>query len=54
MRQVQQVKGLGVFAAELVVVHGANHPDVLPYRNADSPRRSPSEIGRPPDLRDLS
>jgi DNA-3-methyladenine glycosylase II len=27
---VQQVKGLGPFAAELVVVRGANAPDALP------------------------
>ncbi|MEW2167261.1 DNA-3-methyladenine glycosylase 2 family protein [Streptomyces sp. NPDC007084] len=32
MRRVQRVKGLGVFAAELVVVRGAGHPDVLPTR----------------------
>ncbi len=30
LRQVQQVKGLGPFAAELVVVRGANAPDVVP------------------------
>ena len=30
LRQVQQVTGLGPFAAELVVVRGANFPDVLP------------------------
>jgi DNA-3-methyladenine glycosylase II len=28
---VQQVKGLGPFAAELVVVRGANVPDALPH-----------------------
>ena len=28
--QVQQVKGLGPFAAELVVVRGANAPDAVP------------------------
>lgn len=28
--QVQQVKGLGPFAAELVVIRGANAPDALP------------------------
>ncbi|ROT34022.1 DNA-3-methyladenine glycosylase [Micromonospora sp. HM5-17] len=28
--QVRQVKGLGPFAAELVVLRGANHPDGLP------------------------
>ena len=30
MAQVQQVKGLGPFAAELVVLRGANAPDVAP------------------------
>jgi len=28
--QVQEIKGLGPFAAELVVIRGANFPDVLP------------------------
>ncbi|WP_406375169.1 DNA-3-methyladenine glycosylase 2 family protein [Streptomyces sp. NBC_00647] len=40
MRQVQQVKGLGAFAAELVVVRGAGHPDVLPAQE----RRLAAEI----------
>ncbi len=30
IRAVQEIKGLGPFAAELVVVRGANAPDVLP------------------------
>jgi DNA-3-methyladenine glycosylase II len=30
VRTVQQVKGLGPFAAELVVIRGANAPDALP------------------------
>ena len=30
IERVQQVKGLGPFAAELVVVRGANAPDALP------------------------
>jgi DNA-3-methyladenine glycosylase II len=30
--RVQQVKGLGPFAAELVVLPGVNAPDVLPHR----------------------
>ena len=32
VRTVQEVKGLGPFAAELVVVRGANAPDALPGR----------------------
>ncbi len=30
VRTVQEVQGLGPFAAELVVIRGANAPDVLP------------------------
>jgi len=37
---VQQVKGLGPFAAELVVVRGANAPDALPRHE----RRLDAEI----------
>lgn len=34
MRRVQEIKGLGPFAAELVVIRGANAPDVLPRHEA--------------------
>jgi len=50
VQHVQQVKGLGPFAAELVVVRGANAPDALPRHE----RRLDAEIaerygpGRPP------
>jgi DNA-3-methyladenine glycosylase II len=37
---VQQVKGLGPFAAELVVVRGANAPDALPHHE----RRLDAEV----------
>jgi DNA-3-methyladenine glycosylase II len=30
VQQVRQVKGLGPFSAELVVIRGSNHPDALP------------------------
>jgi len=40
VRRVQQVKGLGPFAAELVVVRGANAPDALPRHE----RRLDAEI----------
>jgi len=40
IRSIQQIKGLGPFAAELVVLRGANAPDVLP-RNE---RRLDAEI----------
>jgi DNA-3-methyladenine glycosylase II len=42
VRQVQQVKGLGVFSAELVVLRGANHPDALPTQE----RRLEAEIAK--------
>jgi DNA-3-methyladenine glycosylase II len=34
IRTVQEVKGLGPFAAELVVIRGANTPDALPAHEA--------------------
>jgi len=34
VERVQQVKGLGPFAAELVVVRGANAPDAVPHHEA--------------------
>ncbi len=40
VQRVQQVKGLGPFAAELVVVRGANVPDALPHHE----RRLDAEI----------
>jgi DNA-3-methyladenine glycosylase II len=40
VRRVEQVKGLGPFAAELVVVRGANAPDALPRHE----RRLDAEI----------
>ena len=40
IQRVQQVKGLGPFAAELVVVRGANAPDALPRHE----RRLEAEI----------
>lgn len=40
MQAVQQIKGLGPFAAELVVIRGANAPDALPQHE----RRLSNEI----------
>ncbi len=40
VQRVQQVKGLGPFAAELVVLRGANAPDALPHHE----RRLEAEI----------
>jgi DNA-3-methyladenine glycosylase II len=34
LREVQQIRGLGPFAAELVVIRGANFADVLPKNEA--------------------
>jgi len=42
MEQVQQITGLGPFAAELVVIRGANFPDVLPR----SEKRLEAEIAK--------
>ena len=53
IHQVQQIKGLGPFAAELVVLRGANAPDGLPRNDkrlaaeiADryGPDRTPNEV----------
>jgi DNA-3-methyladenine glycosylase II len=41
VQRVQQVKGLGPFAADLVVLRGANAPDALPRHE----RRLDAEIG---------
>lgn len=40
MAQVQQIKGLGPFASELVVIRGANAPDVAPRQE----RRLEAEV----------
>jgi len=42
VRRVQEVKGLGPFAAELVVLRGANAPDAIPHHD----RRLDAEITR--------
>ena len=59
LAQVQQIKGLGPFAAELVVIRGANFPDVLPQNEerlnaeirkqygTDEPLASITEAWRP-------
>ncbi|WP_241666305.1 DNA-3-methyladenine glycosylase family protein [Mycobacterium marseillense] len=39
-RQIRQIKGLGPFGAELVVIRGANAPDALPHHE----RRLDAEI----------
>jgi DNA-3-methyladenine glycosylase II len=41
VERVRGVKGLGPFAAELVIVRGANHPDALPHHE----KRLEADIG---------
>jgi DNA-3-methyladenine glycosylase II len=45
VQHVQQVKGLGPFAAELVVVRGANAPDVLPRHEQRLDAEIPERYG---------
>jgi DNA-3-methyladenine glycosylase II len=44
---VQEVKGLGLFAAELVVVRGANAPDALPRHERRLDTEVSERYGRP-------
>ena len=44
---VQEVKGLGPFAAELVVVRGANAPDALPHHERRLDAEVVERYGRP-------
>lgn len=44
---VQQVKGLGPFAAELVVLRGANAPDAVPHHEARLTDEVRERYGRP-------
>lgn len=44
---VQQVKGLGPFAAELVVLRGANAPDAVPHHEARLSDEVRERYGRP-------
>ncbi|MFI0964876.1 DNA-3-methyladenine glycosylase family protein [Streptomyces sp. NPDC021080] len=54
MRQVQQAKGLGAFAAELVVVRGANHPDVLPTQEPRLAAEIAEQYGPDRELTEIS
>ncbi|SES07289.1 DNA-3-methyladenine glycosylase family protein [Lentzea albida] len=45
--EVQQVKGLGPFAAELVVLRGANAPDAVPHNEARLSDEVAERYGRP-------
>ncbi|MFD5827498.1 DNA-3-methyladenine glycosylase family protein [Lentzea sp. NPDC060358] len=44
---VQQVKGLGPFAAELVVLRGANAPDAVPHKESRLTDEVRERYGRP-------
>ena len=54
LRTVQQIKGLGPFAAELVVVRGANAPDVLPAHEQRLEDEVARRYGPDHDLRQVS
>lgn len=51
--QVQEVKGLGPFAAELVVVRGANAPDALPHHEKRLDAEIAERYGADQDLQAL-
>ena len=54
VEQVQQVKGLGPFAAELVVLRGANAPDGLPRHEARLTAEFTEQYGPGADLATVS
>ncbi|MFF3445673.1 DNA-3-methyladenine glycosylase family protein [Streptomyces sp. NPDC002667] len=54
MRQVRGVKGLGAFAGELVVIRGANHPDVLPAQERRLTAEIAEQYGSDRELTEIS
>jgi DNA-3-methyladenine glycosylase II len=54
VRRVQQVKGLGPFAAELVVLRGANAPDALPSHDRRLDAEVAAQYGPGRALADIS
>ncbi len=54
IQRVQQVKGLGPFAAELVVVRGANAPDALPHHERRLHAEIAEQYGPGHDLAQIS
>jgi DNA-3-methyladenine glycosylase II len=54
VQRVQQVKGLGGFAAELVVVRGANAPDALPRHEPRLDAEIPERYGLGHTLAEVS
>ena len=54
VRRVQEVKGLGPFAAELVVLRGANGPDALPHHERRLDTEIADRYGPGRDLTDIA
>lgn len=54
LRQVQEIKGLGPFAAELVLIRGANAPDVLPRHGARLEAEITHRYGTDRDLEEVT
>jgi len=54
VQRVQQVKGLGPFAAELVVLRGANAPDALPHHERRLHAEVDEQYGTGRSLAELS
>jgi DNA-3-methyladenine glycosylase II len=54
VQRVQQVKGLGPFAAELVVLRGANAPDALPHHERRLHAEVAEQYGTGRSLAELS
>ncbi|MFD1714182.1 DNA-3-methyladenine glycosylase family protein [Amnibacterium flavum] len=54
IERVQQVKGLGPFAAELVVIRGANAPDALPTHEGRLDAEVVEQYGEGRSLADIS
>lgn len=54
VRSVQEIKGLGPFAAELVVVRGANAPDALPRHERRLGAEIAARYGADADLADVA
>jgi DNA-3-methyladenine glycosylase II len=54
VRAVQEVKGLGPFAAELVVIRGANAPDAVPHNESRLDDEVAHRYGADRSLADVS
>lgn len=54
MAKVRQIKGIGPFAAELVVLRGANHPDAVPAHERRLDAQIAARYGSGARLEDVS